>query len=130
MMAIVQGREVAAFVGQRCGADFAEPYTAIGFTLHGQHHGGAVFNNYNGRNVDLSVANDIRKWPPAFVRYFSDYVWNTLGVQRVTMIVRPGNERMCLKMGAQLEGMKRNWFEDGLDGIEFGLLKSEWKLER
>lgn len=129
MMQIVQGPGVVQYVGQVCETEFADPCTALGFTIDGAYSGGAVFNNYNGRNVDLSVANSIHKWPPAFVRYFGDYIWNTLKVERVTMIVRPGNERMCLKMGAKLEGMLRGWYPDS-DGILFGLLKADWKLDR
>lgn len=130
MMEIVQGPSVAQFVGHKCGAQFAEPYLAIGFGEDGVVLGGAVFNNWNGRNVDLSVANAVVKWPPAFVRYFEDYIWNTLGVARVTMVVRPGTERMCLKMGAKMEGLLRDWYGEGRDGVLFGLLKAEWKLKR
>ena len=130
MIEIIQGPPVAQFVGAKCGAQFAEPYQAIGFGEGGAVLGGCVFNNFNGRNVDLSVANDIVKWPPAFVRFFEDHIWNTMGVARVTMVVRPGTERMCLKMGAKMEGLLRDWYGEGQDGVLFGMLKAEWKLKR
>lgn len=129
VMAICIGDEVAEFVGQVCGTTFADPKIAIGFSMNGKVIGGAVFNNYNGRNVDLSIAHTGRVWPPAFVRYFGDYIWNTMGVERVTMIVRSDLEFMCHRMGAKREGVLRSWFPDG-DAIILGLLKNEWRLER
>lgn len=129
-MQIVQGPEVAHFVGTLCGTEFAQPYEAIGFKIDGQFAGGAVFNGYDGRNCDLSVANGITRWPPAFVRYFGDYIWNTLKVHRVTMHVRAENSTMCTKMGAKMEGVLREWYPDGSPCVVFGLLKSEWKLDR
>jgi hypothetical protein len=130
MMRIIQGADAAHFVAERCGAEmFAEPYQAIGFTVDGRFAGGVVFTGFNGRNVDISVANDVHRWPVAFYRYFADYMWDTLGVHRVTMIVRPGNEKMCIKLGGKLEGMMREWYPDGSEALLFGLLKSEFKLD-
>lgn len=129
MREILQGATVASFVANRCGTVFAEPYAALGFASDGTIEGGIVFNGYTGRNVDISVANDLALWPPAFVRYFGDYLWNKLNVDRVTMIVRPENEHMCLRMGAKREGVLRSWYPDS-DGILCGLLKSEWKFDR
>lgn len=130
MIEIVSGPDVARYVGIQCNVAFAEPFTAIGFKVDGKFEGGAVFNGYDGHNVDLSVANSIKRWPPAFVRFFGDYIWTQMNVQRVTMIVRPNNSRMCVKMGAKLEGVLRKWYPDGSDAALFGLLKDEWKLDR
>jgi hypothetical protein len=129
MIQIVQGEQVAQYVALRNSAGmFAEPYHAIGFTLDGEFKGGVVFNSYNGRDAEISVANDITRWPIAFYRFFADYMWDTLKLHRVTMSVRPGTERMCLQLGAKLEGMKREFYPDGGDQLLFGLLKSEFKL--
>jgi hypothetical protein len=126
---IVMGDEVADFVGEVCNAQFAHPLTAIGYSVNGVITGGAVFNGYTGRNVDLSIAHNGRIWPPAFVRFFGDYIWNTLGVERVTMITRQELEPMCIRMGAKREGILRNWYPDG-DAIILGLLKDEWRYDR
>jgi len=129
VIAIEQGDPVADFVGQVCNVVFAPPMTAIGYSVDGVMQGGAVFNGYTGRNVDLSIANTGKIWPPSFVRFFGDYIWDTLGVERVTMITRPGLEFMCHRMGAKREGVLRKWYPDG-DAIILGLLKDEWRLER
>jgi hypothetical protein len=124
---IRQGAEVALFVGSKCGTVFAEPYTAIGYSVDGRMVGGAVFNGYSGRNVDLSIGHDAKSWPVAFVRFFGDYVWNTLKVERMTMIVRPSLVPLCRRMGGTVEGKLRNWYSNG-DAVILGVLKSEWKL--
>lgn len=128
-MEIVQGDKVAGFVGDACGTVFATPYLAVGYAHDGKIIGGAVFNGYTGRNVDLSIAHGALSWPPAFVRFFGEYIWDTLKVERVTMIVRPEHEILCSRMGARREGVLRRWYHDG-DAIICGLLKEDWKLGR
>jgi hypothetical protein len=54
-------------------------------------------------------------------------VWNTLKVERMSMIVRPSLVPLCVRMGGSVEGVLRNWYVDG-DAIILGVLKSEWKL--
>jgi hypothetical protein len=130
MITIVEGEQVARYVASRNHADmFAEPYRAIGFAEDGEFKGGVVFNSYNGRDAEISVANDITRWPISFYRFFADYMWQTLALHRVTMAVRPGTERMCVQLGAKLEGVKREFYPDGGDQLLFGLLKSEFKLK-
>lgn len=124
---IVQGAPVARFVGAKCGTIFAEPYTAIGYARDGQVIGGAVFNGYTGRNVDLSIGHDAQSWPVSFVRFFGNYVWNTLKVERMTMIVRPELVPLCARMGGKIEGVLRDWYENG-DAVILGILRHEWKL--
>jgi hypothetical protein len=127
MMEIVQGPLVAQFVGERCRAEFSEPYHAIGYTQNGEIVGGIVLNGFNGRNVDLSIAHTAKSWPVAFSRFFTDYVWDELKVKRISMHVRPSMVPMCLRMGAKLEGVLRNWYDDG-DATLLGVLRDEWRF--
>ena len=130
MIRITEGEPVAQFVARQCGIDgFADPYRAIGYTLDGAILGGAVFNGYTSRNVDLSIGHEARSWPVPFVRYFGDYIWETLGVSRVTMIVRPELSPLCKRMGAEFEGILRKWYPDG-DAALFGLLREDWSFKK
>lgn len=126
---IVQGQPVAAFLGEQLGTVFALPYLAIGYSKGGQIMGGAVFNGYTGRNVDVSAANTQPTWPRAFVQFFGEYLWDNLKVERATMITKFEHEHICLAMGAKREGVLRNWYPDA-DAVICGLLKEEWKLGR
>lgn len=126
-MDIIQGPEVAAYVGRKCGTEFAEPYHAVGYAIDGKVIGGIVLNGYDGRNVDLSIGHDGKSWPIAFARFFTEYVWDELKVTRISMIVRPSLVPLCQRMGGQIEGVLRNWYEDG-DATLLGVLRHEWRF--
>lgn len=128
MLTIVQGEPAVKFVASAMGCEFAEPMTAIGYAVDGKVAGAAIFNNFDGRNVNLTIAHGAQSWPPSFVRYFGDYIWNDLKVQRVTLVTRAELVPLCNRMGAKMEGVLRSWFSDGSDAVMLGILKAEWKL--
>jgi len=126
---IVFGDAVSDFVSAQCGVAFSDPKICIGYARDGKVCGGAVLNNWNGRNVEVSVGHDANSWPMAFLKFVGDYVWNTMKAERATFTTRPETEHFCLRLGARREGVMRGFFPDG-DAIVCGLLKHEWGLGR
>jgi hypothetical protein len=103
---------VADYVSQQIGLSIHPPYTAIGFVNPDRGlFGGAVFNSYNGANIEITVycPNVSRGIIRAIVRY--GFV--QLGCLRMTAKTRRSNKRTCRvlpKIGFQFEAAQRNFF--------------------
>jgi RimJ/RimL family protein N-acetyltransferase len=101
-----QDEYVAQAMGGALGVVFNGPYTAIGFVDDvGNLRGGALFNNYNGSNVEVSV------YAPGLaarglIRACMHYVFVQLGCNRMTARTRKDNrtaQKMLPRMGFKYE---------------------------
>jgi RimJ/RimL family protein N-acetyltransferase len=105
---------------------FQAPYTAIGWTDEaGAILGGAVFNNWNGANVELSLAGRGSISRQAF-RDIARYVFGQLGCRRLTMHTKASNLRLILQAernGFAREGMRKDFFPDD-DAVSLVMLRS------
>ena len=123
---IVSDDRVAKFVSERTGKAFVPPYTAMGIERGGEIVGGCLFNVFEGADVHVSVAGS--GWTRGFITAVGEYVFGTLGCERMTAIT--ANEITATfveRMGGQHEGVLRNHFGPGIDGIVGGILRHEWK---
>lgn len=128
-MGVVTGAPVALFVGERCGASFVPPYTALGFERGGQIVAGAVFNVFTGPSVEVTVAALPGGISRSFIRACGDYVFKQLGCERATFTTEsPEVAKLAQRLGSQTEGRLRNHFGKDRDGIVLGILKQDWKL--
>lgn len=69
---------------------FAPPYTVIGIERDGVIRGGWLFNDYNGHNVEITVALDVPLLP-GMIRSVKDYLFRQMRVRRVTGRCRESN---------------------------------------
>lgn len=118
---------VAHWVADRTGVDcFQAPYTAFGWSDDsGEILGGVVFNNWNGANVELSVAGRGAVTRQAF-RDIAEYCFGQLGLRRITMHTRATNLRLinqAERAGFAREGYRKDWFLEG-DAIALVMLRS------
>lgn len=127
---IITGDTVAKFVGERNERPVIPPYTAIGVERDGQIVAGAVFRNFNGFDIDVLVVGDgAGAFPPSFVRAIGRYVFTQLGCLRLSMTTDQTRViELAKRLGAAVEGRKRNGFGLGKDAILLGVLKDEWKF--
>jgi hypothetical protein len=128
---IVVGDRVARFVGERNEQPVIPPFTAIGVEKDGTITAGALFRNFNGCDIEvLVVGNGPASFPPSFVRGIGRYVFNQLGCLRLSMLT---DQRRVIdlaeRLGARIEGRKRNAFGVGKDAVLLGVLKEEWKFK-
>lgn len=86
-------KRVADWVGERINSKIHEPYTAIGATRDGQLCAGAVFNGWNGANIDITLAND-RGLSRGAIAAVYRYAFYQLKAQRVTAHTRRSNKKM------------------------------------
>lgn len=123
---IVRDARVAEFVGGEIGVIFSPPLSCIGIEKDGEIIGGAVFNNYEGKDIHLSAAG--RGWTRGFLAEVGHYVYTVLDCQRMTVITaHPGVVRLAERLGGQIEGCLRRHFQDGQDAFIVGILKHEYK---
>ncbi len=131
-MRLVYGRhdDVAEWVSERIGTIIAKPYVAIGATRDGETLcGGAVFNNYNGSNVDISLASD-RCLTKGTIRGIFHYCFVQSKVLRVTAATRRSNKKMrriLRKFGFEFEGIAKQYYGESRkdDAFVFALFKDK-----
>lgn len=112
---------IAGFVGRGLGTTILPPYTAIGWASGNEIVGGAVFNCWNGSNIELTLyaPNAIYR---GVVLALKHYAFEQLGALRVSATTRRGNvpvRKMLPRAGFEFEGVAKQFFgptraDDGL----------------
>lgn len=124
---IVTDDRVARFVGERVGAIIYPPFTCMGIERDGEIVAGAVFNCFTGHDVEVTVAG--HGWTRGFFRAVGDYVFGQLGCVRMQVTTEQETiARVSERMGGKREGLLRNKFGRGRDGIVLGVLDTEYKF--
>ena len=127
---IITDDRVSEYVGKKCGIKFHQPFTALGIEHDGDIIAGAIFNDFNGFDIELSVAGEKNAFTRTFIRRIGDYVFHELGCLRASFTTRHEHVVELLhRLGARTEGLKRNHFGVGIHGIVIGLLREEWRLK-
>lgn len=124
--------EMAAWAGRRLGTSFQPPFTAWGITDRtGAIVGAVVFNDYDARNIEVTVIG-----PGAFrkdtIREIGRHCFDDLNCKRVSLTTRASNDlvrSLIERMGGELEGRKRDYYDDD-DAVIYGVLKTDFKYRR
>lgn len=129
MRRIVAGDRVVSFLAERVGSEPRRPLTALGVEKDGTIIGGIVFNEYNGSNIEISVAGDTKAFSPAFIRRVSRYIFDELGCLRVSITTEKKDVvELAMRLGAQTEGRRRNFYGLNRDAILMGVMREDWKV--
>lgn len=124
---IVTDNRVARFVGERIGSVIYPPFTAIGIERDGEIVAGAVFNCFTGHDVEITVAGT--GWTRAFFRAVASYVFDQLGCVRLQLTTESEDTaRLAERLGGVREGILRDKFGAGRDGIVLGILRGECRF--
>lgn len=124
---IVSDDRVVEFVSLQCQTSFIPPMTCMGIERDGQIIGGVVLNVFEGADVHMSAAGS--GWTKGFLADFGQFVFVTLGCERVTAITEQTKVvRLAERLGGQVEGLMRNHFGKGRDAFVVGILKEDWKF--
>jgi hypothetical protein len=127
---IVSDNRVALYVGQRNGRVIIPPFTAMGVERNGEIVAGAIFRNFNGSDIDVLVVGEVAAFTPLFVRSIGRYVFDQLGCCRLSMTTNQIRVvELAQRLGAKVEGLKRDGFGPGNDAVLLGVLRSEWKFK-
>jgi RimJ/RimL family protein N-acetyltransferase len=102
-------------------------FQCIGLERDGKLCAVAVFNDYTGHNIEITVASDGRWAFRGVIRRALDYAFKELKCRRITAHIRPSNERAlsaAKRVGFKDEGRARLWFGNE-DAVILGLLSDE-----
>lgn len=122
-MIIVEDR-AAKWVGEQLDTEIVPPFTAVGIYDDTGQIGGAVFNDYNGSNVELTAAGN-GAFDSQVTIWIASYVFNELGCKRMTIRTKPANRAVLLsamRWGWKFEGYQPDYYPDG-DAVILGLLR-------
>lgn len=124
-----EDERIAKWVGERIGIAMCPPYVAIGGTRYGTDIDiGVVFNNWNGANMDISLASKYALTRGA-IRSVYRYAFVQAGAKRLTAITKPSNDLMLKQLprfGFIFEGPSARYFGDE-DGLRFALFPENAK---
>ena len=116
------------WVGERLGIEFKPPYSAMAFVdAMSRINAGVVFQNWTGRDIELSVAASMI--PRALLKDIYRYTVGQLGCRRVTFRVRSSDlktQEMAQRLGAKYEGRVRRFYSDREDAVILGILKEDY----
>lgn len=128
---IVTGDEIARYVADKNQGQIVPPYTTLGVKRDGLIIAGAVFRNYTRIDVEVTVVGEcVSAFTPIFIRSIGRYVFGPLGCLRMTMATtQPRVIALAKRLGAEVEGVKRNGFGKGQDLTMLGVLREDWKFK-
>jgi len=101
-----QDYRVLEYLQSRLDTKFNPPFTTIGIEKNGEIVGGWLFNDYNGYNVEISVALDT-PLTRGYIRAIKHYLFNQMKVRVVTARCRDGNlksRNLIKRLGFHFEG--------------------------
>lgn len=125
-MKIVDDERVARFVGERVGRVIVPPFTVMGIERNGEIVAGVIFNHYEVTDVHVTIAG--RGWTRGFLAEVGHYVFGALRCERITVVTeQPEVVRIAERLGGEIEGLMRNHFGQGRDGIVLGILKTDYR---
>ena len=127
---VIDGR-VARYVAEKNKGYIIPPYTSLGVERDGKIIAGAVFRNYTEIDVEVTVVGEcVSAFTPRFIRTIGRYVFNQMGCIRLSMVTtQPRVVALALRLGAKVEGVKRNGFAKGEDATMLGVLREDWKFK-
>lgn len=127
-MAIVTDEKVAAFVARQLGVQLCPPFTCMGTERDGWIVNGVVFNCFEGPNVHVTIAG--KHWNRELITSVGEYVFNQLGCLRMTVTTeQPAVVGYAIRLGGKQEGVLRDYYGHGRDGVIVGILREEWRFK-
>lgn len=129
-MRVVQDDLIADYLEKKLNVKFSKPYHAIGFlTDDGRLLSAFLFNDFNGSNIEMTIAAEKGGVTRAVLREVSNYVFNQLGCKRLSAKIKRSNKRAlkaAYRFGFKYEGISKHYFPDA-DGVRFFMLAQDCK---
>ena len=103
---------IAAWVSEQIGYLISKPYVAIGAERDGVLCGGAVFNNWNGSNIEITLASN-RCLTRGTIRAIYHYLFIQSKACRVTAHTKRSNRamrEMFPRLGFEFEAVAKRFY--------------------
>ena len=128
-MIVSEPREsIVTWVGTQTGLEFKPPYSALAsLDATGRITAAIVFQNWTGRDIELSVAaSSISR---ALLKAIYSYTVGQLGCRRVTFRIRSSDlktQESAQRLGAKWEGRIRRFYSDSEDAVILGIIEEDF----
>jgi hypothetical protein len=125
------GPEIADFVRKQTGISLAgSQHTQLGIIQNGQVRCGVVFNHFTGTDIHMTAAGSPGAFTKVFLARLGAYLFEELRVARISITTeQPRVVALSERIGAKVEGVKRDAFGPGRDGTMLGLLAKDWRFK-
>ena len=127
-MIVVDGAEIAAYVGSRLGVTIFPPFQAIGFLTDDKRPLAAfVFNEFNQSNMEMTIVAEPGGITRQVIRYVANYVFVKNDCRRITVRTKKRNKhilKLAPRYGFKYECIAKQFFRDD-DAVVFRMLRDE-----
>ena len=117
---------IGPWMGHALGTEFHPPFVTIGFSHDGETlAGGALFNGWNGANMDITIAGPGCMTRQAIETVYR-YVFDQARAERMTARTARNNARMkklLPRLGFKFESIARHWYGPDDDAIVYALFR-------
>jgi RimJ/RimL family protein N-acetyltransferase len=121
----LDGPEVAQWLAGHFNEVFCPPFYAFGWERDGEIIAAVLFNQFEGWDVAVTAAGT--GWTRRMLREIGVYAYSVLGAGRITLTTESETvAKYAERLGAVREGVLRNHFGKGRNGIVLGILKDEY----
>lgn len=125
-MIVIQDASVVAYLEKNLKVKFSAPYYAIGFaTNEGRVLAGFLFNDFNGSNIEMSIAIEPGGLHRPILKAVAEYVFDGLKCRRLSAKIKRSNKRAlkaAYRFGFRYEGISKHYFPDS-DAVRFFMLR-------
>lgn len=135
MIDFTQKPEYLDWIGKQLDCDYSQGQftTMANLSKSGEVLCVVIYYNWLEHGCEMSIASSSPRWATKdFMHAAFAYPFIQGAKRRITFIVEDNNLKslkMCLRIGAKVEGKARNWYGKN-NGIIFGLLRNECKYLR